>query len=90
MPKLVKPEEINGPVMVKYHGAKGGRGFFVAKNYEDFLENVDKTRNTTSRNSCGYKVFPSFLLFAPEDRRLHLKHRCAGNAKYGQTCRIQC
>ncbi|OPY16303.1 MAG: 5-formaminoimidazole-4-carboxamide-1-(beta)-D-ribofuranosyl 5'-monophosphate synthetase [Methanomethylovorans sp. PtaU1.Bin073] len=44
MPKLVKPEEINGPVMVKYHGAKGGRGFFVAKNYQEFLENVDQTQ----------------------------------------------
>lgn len=45
MPKLVNPEEINGPVMVKYHGAKGGKGFFVAKNYQEFLENVDKTQN---------------------------------------------
>jgi 5-formaminoimidazole-4-carboxamide-1-(beta)-D-ribofuranosyl 5'-monophosphate synthetase len=44
MPKLVKPEEINGPVMVKYHGAKGGKGFFVAKNYEEFLENVNKNQ----------------------------------------------
>ncbi len=40
MPKLVEPEKINGPVMVKYHGAKGGRGFFVAKNYEEFKENI--------------------------------------------------
>lgn len=44
MPRLVKPDEINGPVMVKYHGAKGGKGFFVAKNYEEFLENVDKNQ----------------------------------------------
>lgn len=44
MPKLVKPEEINGPVMVKYYGAKGGRGFFVAKNYQEFLENIEKTQ----------------------------------------------
>ncbi|MBN2488994.1 MAG: formate--phosphoribosylaminoimidazolecarboxamide ligase [Methanosarcinaceae archaeon] len=41
MPGIVKPEEISGPVMVKYHGAKGGRGFFVAKNYEEFIEKVD-------------------------------------------------
>ncbi|WP_214043884.1 formate--phosphoribosylaminoimidazolecarboxamide ligase [Methanomethylovorans sp.] len=44
MPKLVKPEEINGPVMVKYYGAKGGRGFFVAKNYQEFLDNIEKTQ----------------------------------------------
>ncbi|MBW6470996.1 MAG: formate--phosphoribosylaminoimidazolecarboxamide ligase [Methanosarcinaceae archaeon] len=41
MPKeILDPKDIKGPVMVKYHGAKGGRGFFVAKNYEDFKENI--------------------------------------------------
>lgn len=39
--EILDPKEIKGPVMVKYHGAKGGRGFFVAKNYEDFKENID-------------------------------------------------
>ncbi len=47
MPKLVEPEKINGPVMVKYHGAKGGRGFFVAKNYEEFKENIDPNEKFT-------------------------------------------
>ncbi|MDF1533242.1 MAG: formate--phosphoribosylaminoimidazolecarboxamide ligase [Methanosarcinaceae archaeon] len=42
MPKEIQdPKDIVGPVMVKYHGAKGGRGFFVAKNYEDFKENIN-------------------------------------------------
>jgi 5-formaminoimidazole-4-carboxamide-1-(beta)-D-ribofuranosyl 5'-monophosphate synthetase len=37
MPKLVeKPEDIDRPVLVKYYGAKGGRGFFIAKNYDEF------------------------------------------------------
>lgn len=40
MPKKVDPRSINGPVMVKYHGAKGGKGFFIAKNYEEFTEHV--------------------------------------------------
>jgi 5-formaminoimidazole-4-carboxamide-1-(beta)-D-ribofuranosyl 5'-monophosphate synthetase len=44
IPKLIEPEEINGPVMVKYHGAKGGRGFFIAKNYEEFKEQVDPNK----------------------------------------------
>ncbi|MDK2826715.1 5-formaminoimidazole-4-carboxamide-1-(beta)-D-ribofuranosyl 5'-monophosphate synthetase [Methanolobus vulcani] len=47
MPKLVKPQEIDGPVMVKYHGAKGGRGFFVAKNYEEFQEHIDPNEKFT-------------------------------------------
>ncbi|WP_462273659.1 formate--phosphoribosylaminoimidazolecarboxamide ligase [Methanohalophilus sp.] len=47
MPRLVEPEDIHGPVMVKYHGAKGGRGFFIAKNYEEFLENIDESEKYT-------------------------------------------
>ncbi len=35
MPKLYEdPREIEGPVIVKYYGAKGGKGFFLAKNRE--------------------------------------------------------
>ncbi|MFQ6060305.1 MAG: formate--phosphoribosylaminoimidazolecarboxamide ligase [Thermoplasmata archaeon] len=34
--KIEKPEEIDTPVLVKYHGAKGGSGFFLAKDYADF------------------------------------------------------
>ncbi len=33
MPRLFEdPEEIHGPVIVKYYGAKGGKGFYLAKN----------------------------------------------------------
>ena len=35
MPKLYEdPSEVDGPVIVKYYGAKGGKGFFLAKNRE--------------------------------------------------------
>jgi len=48
MPKKIDdPHDINGPVMVKYHGAKGGKGFFVAKTYEEFDELVDRTQKFT-------------------------------------------
>lgn len=45
--KINDPLEINGPVMVEYEGAKGGKGFFVAKNYEEFNELVDRSRKFT-------------------------------------------
>ncbi|WP_319508812.1 formate--phosphoribosylaminoimidazolecarboxamide ligase [uncultured Methanolobus sp.] len=62
MPKLVKPEEINGPVMVKYHGAKGGRGFFVAKNYEEFKEHVDpKEKFTIQEFIVGTRYYLHFF-----------------------------
>lgn len=45
MPKQIKdPRKIDKPVIVKYHGAKGGKGFFVAKSYEEFKKRVDKSK----------------------------------------------
>lgn len=45
MPRQIKdPKDINSPVIVKYHGAKGGKGFFIAKTYEEFLKRVEKDK----------------------------------------------
>ncbi|HHH79299.1 MAG TPA: formate--phosphoribosylaminoimidazolecarboxamide ligase [Thermoplasmatales archaeon] len=42
MPAQIKdPEEIDRPVIVKYDGAKGGKGFFIAKTYEEFKKLID-------------------------------------------------
>ncbi len=42
MPEEIKdPKKIDRPVMVKYQGAKGGRGFFIAKDYNQFKLGVD-------------------------------------------------
>jgi 5-formaminoimidazole-4-carboxamide-1-(beta)-D-ribofuranosyl 5'-monophosphate synthetase len=32
--RFASPEEVDGPAIVKYYGAKGGKGFFLAKNRE--------------------------------------------------------
>ena len=48
MPKVVEdPHDIDGPVIVKYAGAKGGRGYFIARNFRDFRRNVDLEENFT-------------------------------------------
>jgi 5-formaminoimidazole-4-carboxamide-1-(beta)-D-ribofuranosyl 5'-monophosphate synthetase len=45
MPKQIHdPKTINKPVIVKYHGAKGGKGFFIAKTYEEFIKRVDSDK----------------------------------------------
>jgi 5-formaminoimidazole-4-carboxamide-1-(beta)-D-ribofuranosyl 5'-monophosphate synthetase len=41
------PEEIRQPVIVKYHGAKGGKGFFIARNRAEFDQQVDRSRPYT-------------------------------------------
>jgi 5-formaminoimidazole-4-carboxamide-1-(beta)-D-ribofuranosyl 5'-monophosphate synthetase len=41
MPSEIKnPKDINKPVIVKYHGAKGGKGFFIAKTYDEFKKRI--------------------------------------------------
>ncbi len=45
MPKMIDDaRDIDKPVLVKYHGAKGGRGFFVAKDYPEFKLGIDHTQ----------------------------------------------
>ncbi|WP_457753012.1 formate--phosphoribosylaminoimidazolecarboxamide ligase [Thermococcus sp.] len=36
------PDDIDKPVIVKFHGAKGGKGYFLAKNPEDFWKKAKK------------------------------------------------
>lgn len=48
MPEVIEdPRDIDGPVMVKYDGAQGGKGFFIAKSYEEFEEHIDHSRTYT-------------------------------------------
>ncbi|MCK5216805.1 MAG: formate--phosphoribosylaminoimidazolecarboxamide ligase [Methanosarcinales archaeon] len=48
MPReVLDPKDINSPVMVKYHGAKGGRGFFIAKNKAEFYQRLDESQPYT-------------------------------------------
>jgi 5-formaminoimidazole-4-carboxamide-1-(beta)-D-ribofuranosyl 5'-monophosphate synthetase len=48
MPEEIKnPKNIEKPVIVKYHGAKGGRGFFIAKTYEEFQKRIQPNKPYT-------------------------------------------
>lgn len=48
MPKEIKdPKDIIEPVIVKYHGAKGGRGFFIAKSYHEFKRKIEPDQDYT-------------------------------------------
>ncbi len=42
--RIEDPKMIDRPVLVKYDGAKGGRGFFIAKDYPDFKLGIDHTQ----------------------------------------------
>ncbi len=46
MPQEIKdPKNIDKPVIVKYHGAKGGKDFFIAKTYDEFKQRIDKGKS---------------------------------------------
>ena len=58
MPKIIEdPHEIDSPVIVKYAGAKGGRGYFIARDFRDFRRNVDLEEEFTIQEyvlGCRY------------------------------------
>jgi 5-formaminoimidazole-4-carboxamide-1-(beta)-D-ribofuranosyl 5'-monophosphate synthetase len=45
--KIDSPKQIDRPVLVKYDGAKGGRGSFIAKDYHDFKLSIDFSKPYT-------------------------------------------
>lgn len=63
MPRLITDaREIKEPVMVKYHGAKGGRGFFIAKDYPDFKMGIDNSQPYTVQEYClGTRYYLHFF-----------------------------
>lgn len=46
VPQIIKsPEEIDRAVIVKFHGAKGGKGYFIANDPEEFHERIKNYPN---------------------------------------------
>ena len=39
---LEKPEDIDRPVIIKFHGAKGGKGYFIARTPKEFYERYEE------------------------------------------------
>ena len=47
MPRRIPDaKDIKEPVLVKYNGAKGGRGFFIAKDYMEFKMGIDLSQES--------------------------------------------
>ncbi|UCE73589.1 MAG: formate--phosphoribosylaminoimidazolecarboxamide ligase [Methanomassiliicoccales archaeon] len=65
MPRLfTKPEEIDRPVVVKFDGAKGGRGFFIVKDYEEFNKVGPTQRYTIQEYVLGTRYYLHYF-FSP-------------------------
>ncbi|MEM3512789.1 MAG: formate--phosphoribosylaminoimidazolecarboxamide ligase [Thermoplasmata archaeon] len=55
--KFDDPRKIDRPVLVKFYGAKGGKGLFIAKNYEEFLEVNPQEKYTIQEYVIGTRYY---------------------------------
>ncbi|ODS38565.1 MAG: 5-formaminoimidazole-4-carboxamide-1-(beta)-D-ribofuranosyl 5'-monophosphate synthetase [Candidatus Altiarchaeales archaeon WOR_SM1_79] len=58
MPRLFnRPEDIDRPVVVKFDGAKGGKGFFIVKNYDEFKKVNPAQKYTIQEYVLGTRYY---------------------------------
>ena len=61
-PRILKPEEIDGPAIVKFPGARGGRGYPVVNSYEEYEEKIkDKEGVMIQEFLIGVRAYPHFF-----------------------------
>ncbi|MEW6722287.1 MAG: formate--phosphoribosylaminoimidazolecarboxamide ligase [Candidatus Micrarchaeota archaeon] len=63
-PKVYRPEEIDGPVMVKFPGAKGGKGYLIVRSEEEFREKVKDREYMIQEFLIGVRAYPHYF-FSP-------------------------
>jgi 5-formaminoimidazole-4-carboxamide-1-(beta)-D-ribofuranosyl 5'-monophosphate synthetase len=64
-PRTYKPDEIDGPVMVKFPGAKGGRGYLIVRSEEEFRKKVGRNRQCMIQEFIiGVRAYPHYF-FSP-------------------------
>jgi len=63
-PRILKPKEIDGPVLVKFPGAKGGRGYMVVSSREEFDSRIGKRECMIQEFIIGVRAYPHYF-FSP-------------------------
>lgn len=75
MPKRYEdPSEVDGPVIVKYYGAKGGKGFFLAKNREALEEFHPSGPHVIQEYVLGTRYYVHFFYSPLSDRGYRVGH----------------
>ncbi|MBI2580991.1 formate--phosphoribosylaminoimidazolecarboxamide ligase [Candidatus Woesearchaeota archaeon] len=63
LPKIYeKPEDIDGPVIVKFYGARGGKGFFLARSAEEFYR---KIKGRKAKEEVRAYIIQEYIIGAP-------------------------
>src|SRR3989338_4244864 len=73
-PRVFKPEEINGPVLVKFPGAKGGQGYVIVKSYDDFKLRVGNRECMIQEFIIGVRAYPHYFFSPFSDIRYKTAH----------------
>jgi 5-formaminoimidazole-4-carboxamide-1-(beta)-D-ribofuranosyl 5'-monophosphate synthetase len=63
-PKTYKPDEIDGPVLVKFPGARGGRGYIIVRSEKEFNEKVTEKEYIIQEFLVGVRAYPHYF-FSP-------------------------
>jgi len=63
-PRILKPEEIDGPALVKFPGAKGGRGYLIVNSQKEFERKVGDKECMIQEFIIGVRAYPHFF-FSP-------------------------
>jgi len=58
------PDDIDKPVIVKFHGAKGGKGYFLARDSRDFWEKAQKAGINSKEDLKGVQI-QEYILGVP-------------------------
>jgi len=63
-PRLFKPEDIEGPALVKFPGARGGKGYVIVRSQKEFEEKVKEKEYMIQEFLIGVRAYPHFF-FSP-------------------------
>ncbi|HYK93521.1 MAG TPA: formate--phosphoribosylaminoimidazolecarboxamide ligase, partial [Thermoplasmata archaeon] len=72
--RFADPSEVDGPVIVKYYGAKGGKGFFLAKNREALEDFVPAGPHVIQEYVLGPRYYVHFFYSPLSDRGYRVGH----------------
>jgi 5-formaminoimidazole-4-carboxamide-1-(beta)-D-ribofuranosyl 5'-monophosphate synthetase len=72
--RYADPSEVDGPVIVKYYGAKGGKGFFLAKNRDALKEFHPTGPHVIQEYVLGTRYYVHFFYSPLSDRGYRVGH----------------
>lgn len=73
-PKLLKPDEIDGPALVKFPGAKGGRGYVIVGSPDEFRRRIGDRECIIQEFIVGVRAYPHFFFSPITDVGYKTKH----------------